>query len=187
MNIDVSKIENYETMTADEKIAALEAYNFEEPAPDNKEALKLKEALNKASSQAAEFKRKLAEKQTEEERREAERAEAEKAKDELIASLTREKDLATLAKGFEKAGKYATDMATAFLDNKADSFADAFGKFLAEHDKELNAEILKETPKPQNSGGGNKTVTKEMFDKMSYMEMMQLKQDSPDLFAELNN
>jgi len=186
MNIDVTKIENYEAMTPEQKVAALEAYTFEEPTSDDKEKIKLKEALNKTSSQYAELKREFAKRQTEEERKETERLEAEKAKDELIANLTREKDIATLTKGFEKAGKHASDMATAFLDKDADKFASTFEKFLADHDKDINAAIIKETPKPDN-GNATKTVTKEQFNNMGYAELAKLKSESPELYAELNS
>ena len=47
--IDVASIEGYESMTAEEKIAALEAYEIEVPAPkESDEVVKLKNALNNA-------------------------------------------------------------------------------------------------------------------------------------------
>jgi hypothetical protein len=54
MKIDTAKIENYAEMTAEEKLAALEAYEFETPAPKEPEDVtKLKAALSKANSDAA--------------------------------------------------------------------------------------------------------------------------------------
>ena len=68
-------------MSADEKLKALEEYEFDAPSPkDNgEEVTKLKAALSKANSDAAEWKRQFREKQTEQERAEAERAERDAA------------------------------------------------------------------------------------------------------------
>jgi hypothetical protein len=66
MKIDVSKIDGFEAMSAEDKLAALMGYEFEEPkTPDNSEITKLKAALSKANSEAAEWKRSFREKQTE--------------------------------------------------------------------------------------------------------------------------
>lgn len=54
---------------------------------ENAEIAKLKAALSKANSEAADWKRQLREKQTEQERADAERAEREKAREARIAEL----------------------------------------------------------------------------------------------------
>ena len=88
MKVDVSKIEGYAEMSAEEKLKALEEYEFE--APDNSNEVKnLKESLSRANSQAAEWKRQFREKQTETERAEAERAEREKETAEKLAAYER--------------------------------------------------------------------------------------------------
>ena len=76
MKIDTAKIENYAEMTAEEKLAALEAYEFEAPAPKEPEDVaRLKAALSNANSEAKKWKDELRAKQTEAERAEAERKE----------------------------------------------------------------------------------------------------------------
>ena len=55
------KIEGYENMSAEEKLKALEGFEVEEP--NTSEVTKLKEALNKASSEASNYKKQLKEKQ----------------------------------------------------------------------------------------------------------------------------
>ena len=67
MKIDVSKIDGFEAMSAEDKLAALMGYEFEEPkAPEaNAEVTKLKAALSKANSEAADWKRQFRDKQTE--------------------------------------------------------------------------------------------------------------------------
>ena len=99
MKIDVSKIDGFEAMSAEDKLAALMGYEFEEPkAPDNSEITKLKAALSKANSEAADWKRQFRDKQSETERAEAERAENEKAMQEELASLRRGKVVDEYAK-----------------------------------------------------------------------------------------
>ena len=80
MKFDVSKIEGYAEMSAEDKVKALEEYEIEVPKDNTAEVNNLKEALSKANSQtskacseAAEWKRQYREKQTEQERAEAER------------------------------------------------------------------------------------------------------------------
>lgn len=58
-----------------------------ESAAENAEIAKLKAALSKANSEAADWKRQLREKQTEQERADAERAEREKSREARIAEL----------------------------------------------------------------------------------------------------
>ncbi|MBS6475116.1 MAG: hypothetical protein KH354_03940 [Clostridiales bacterium] len=69
MKVDVSKIEGYEAMNAEQKLAALEAFEFETAAPTSasEEVERLKAALSKSNSEAADYKRQLRAKQTDEE------------------------------------------------------------------------------------------------------------------------
>ena len=61
--INTAAIEGYAEMSAEDKLKALEEYEFETPAPkENEEVTKLKTALSKANSEAADWKRQLREK-----------------------------------------------------------------------------------------------------------------------------
>ena len=91
MKIDTSKITGYAEMSAEEKLKALEEFEIETPTDNGDEVTKLRNALSKANSDAAEWKRQFREKQTEQERAEAERAEREKAVEEELRGLRREK------------------------------------------------------------------------------------------------
>ena len=149
MKIDVSKVENYADMTADEKVAFFEAYEFEAPKPSNDEAEKLKNALSKANSQAAEYKRQLAAKQTEAERAEAERAEREKAVEEELRNLRRDKTVSgyvaqCLALGYDK--DLALRAAEAMADGDAASILACQQDFLESKKKELEATALNKQP-----------------------------------------
>lgn len=92
--IDTAKIEGYDAMSAEEKIAALEGFDIpeEQPKPaDDGEKDRLKQLLSKSNSEAAEYKRQLKAKMTEAEQAEAARAEADKELREELATLRRER------------------------------------------------------------------------------------------------
>lgn len=151
MRIDTTKIENYAEMSAEDKLKALEAYEFEAPAPkDNAEEVnKLKTALSKANSDAAEWKRQFREKQTEAERAEAERAEREKAVEEELRTLRRDKTVSgylaqCLALGYDK--DLALKAAEAMADNDAAAIMSCQQEFLEVKQKELEAAALNKQP-----------------------------------------
>lgn len=151
MRIDVSKIEGFEEMSAEDKVKAVLAYEFEEPkAPDtNAEITKLKTALSKANSESAEWKRQFREKQTESERAEAERAESiQKMQDELTA-LKREKVLSEYSKqcmaiGYDSA--LAAECAEAMADGRMNDVFAIQQRFLDAKKKELEANALNKQP-----------------------------------------
>lgn len=148
--VDVSKIENYENMTAEEKLEAVLNLDVEDT-----EITKYKNLLNKANSEAAENKRKLKEfqeqKLTDEEKAKLEREESEKALREELATYKKSQAIAEykanyLANGYgeELASKTAEalfngDMATVFANQKT------FAESVKAKAKE---ELLNSTPDP---------------------------------------
>lgn len=146
MKFDTASVENYANMTPDEKVAFFEAYEI----PDaSAEITKLKNALNKANSEAKEWKDNFRAKQTEQERAEAERAENEKALQDELKSLRREKVLSEYAKqcmgmGYDAA--LATECAEAMADGR---FNDVFAiqqRFMEAKTKEIEAAALNKQP-----------------------------------------
>ena len=149
MKIDTSKITGYAEMTAEDKLKALEEYEFDAPKPSTDEADKLKAALSRANSEAAEWKRQFREKQTEQERAEAERAEREKAVEEELRGLRRDKTVSgyvanCLALGYDK--DLALRAAEAMADNDAATILACQQDFLAAKQKELEAKALNKQP-----------------------------------------
>ena len=150
MKIDTAKIENYAEMTAEEKLAALEAYEFETPKTDESEEVKkLKTALSNANSQAADWKRQFREKQTEAERAEAERTEHEQAVEDELRTLRRDKTVSgyvaqCLALGYDK--DLALTAAEAMADNDAAKIMECQQKFLENKQKELEMAALNKQP-----------------------------------------
>ena len=149
MKIDTSKIEGYAEMSAEDKLKALEGYEIEVPKGGNDETDKLKAALSKANSEAAEWKRQFREKQTEQERAEAERAEREKAVEEELRGLRRDKTVSNyvaqcLALGYDK--ELAIRAAEAMADNNAAEIMACQQEFLDTKKKELEANALNRQP-----------------------------------------
>lgn len=126
--IDVSKIDGYADMTAEQKLAALEAYEFEDKASaDGSEVAKLKTALSKASSDAADWKHKYQNTLSEAEKAEAERAEREKATQDELNTLRRDKTVSAYTAKYLAMG-YDADLALASAVAYADGDTDTVFK-----------------------------------------------------------
>ena len=151
--IDVSTIEGYEEMSAEEKLAALEG--LELPEPDYSGYVK-KELFDKASSEIAGYKKQIFEKMTAEEAAKAEADEKMAAIQQELEQLRQDKVVQEytaqfLSIGYDKelASETAValqrgDMNTVFLNQT---------KFATLREKALKAELMKNTPKPPAGNG----------------------------------
>lgn len=151
--IDTTTIQGYADMSAEEKLAALEAFDI----PDNTEDIeRYKNAASKANSEAAEYKRKLREATSNSEKA-AEESNAElNGIKEQLAALQREKAISEhtasfIAQGYDKA--LALDSATALMDGDASKLFANMTKFLAEHDKAINAQNVGNMKRPASGVG----------------------------------
>ena len=150
MKIDTTAISGYAEMSAEEKLAALEAYEFETPAPkDGDEVTKLKAALSKANSDAAEWKRQYRQGLDEAKRAEEERKEHEEAVENELRTLRRDKTVSgyvaqCLALGYDK--DLALRAAEAMADNDAAAIMACQQDFLEAKKKELEAAALNKQP-----------------------------------------
>lgn len=113
--MDTTKIEGYENMTPEEKIAALESFEIPDLSDEN---TRLKNALNKASSETAEYKRQLKEKMSEQERAEAEAQERARQNEEKIAEYERKEKISTYKAEYLALG-YDAELATVAAEAKA--------------------------------------------------------------------
>lgn len=153
--IDTKLITGYEQMTLEQKVAALEAYNY--PDPDYSGYVK-KDLYDKAASDAASWKKKHNELLTEDERKKQEDADAlanmKKELDELRKDKTISEFKAKLiAQGYDEA--LASDTAQAMADgDTAKVFANQ-GKFLEDYAKKVKADAMKKTPKPPAGDGSS--------------------------------
>lgn len=179
MKID---IENYENMTVEEKLAALEAYE-----PDMS-GFVAKSAFDKTASELAAAKKSLREKMSEDE------AKAQKEAEERAALETRVKELeheravngymaAYTAMGYDE--KLAKASAEALANGDTKTVFENQKVFHANREKALRAEILKSTPAP-SAGAPTTGITKEAFDAMGYKERAALFNENPELYNQLN-
>jgi hypothetical protein len=105
MKVDTSKINGFEEMSAEEKLNAVLEYEIDVPNVD-----KLKEAISKANSEAAGFKKQLREKQSEEEIKAAQAAEEREELLRKVEELTKEKTIKQYESSYLTIG-YDADMA----------------------------------------------------------------------------
>lgn len=148
--MDTTKIAGYENMTAEEKVATLEAYEFDMTG------LVRKEVLDKATSEAAEWKRKYNSTLSEAEQARIAADEARQATEARLAELERKDKISTtkdqyVASGFSAELAMAT--AEAFVDGRMDVVLANITKHAAEVATAAKDKALKETPPPP--GGGN--------------------------------
>lgn len=181
--IDTAQIEGYEGMTAEQKLAALEAFDI--PDPDYTGYVK-KDLLDKATSEAAGYKKQLREKMTQDEQNQAQMDETMKAMQDELESLRREKTITDYTKrwmgvGYDEA--LATATAQAMVSGDLDVVFKNHSKFLSDREKALKAELLKDTPTPP-AGEGNRGVTKEQVSKMNLAERAKFAKDNPEIYKE---
>lgn len=146
--IDVSTIEGYSEMTAEEKLAALES--MEIPEPDFTGWVK-KDALDKVASEAAAYKKQLREKMTAEEEKAEREAEERAALQARVEELERERTIHTyttsyLAMGYEEG--LAKSTAEALVSGDMETVFENQRTFAVNKEKALKAEFLKSTPRP---------------------------------------
>lgn len=180
--VDLLKDAYKEGMTLEEIESALES--IELPTDSSAEVEKLKNALSKSNSEAAEFKRQLKEKMTADEIKAKEEAEErekimkdyEDLKKKVAVSDNKAK---LLALGYEDA--LATETAEAMANGEIDKVFANQKKHLDAVEKKVRSEILKDTPKP-GGGNGDKTITKEDFAKMTYSERAKVYEENPEIY-----
>jgi hypothetical protein len=173
-------IENYDNLTTEEKLAALEAYDPE------KNGFVSKATFDKKASEASELGKQLRAKQTDEEAKAAKDAEERASLIARLEELEREKAVngyatSYLAMGYdEKMAKSSAealakgDMATVFANQKA---------YMEKREKELRAEQLEVTPRP-DGGGVDKGMKKEDLAKLSLSELAKFANENPDIYKE---
>lgn len=143
--------ENYASLSAEEKVALLEGLDLPEQKADvpNDEITRLKNALSKSNSEAADYRKKWQATLSEQERIEAERQQREADMQTQLNSLLREKQTSEFEKNFLATGyspELAKSSATAMVDgNNAQVFAD-MNTFIAERMKQMQAEALNTQP-----------------------------------------
>lgn len=136
-----------EGMTEDEISAALETVGTGNDAEVNR----LKAALSKANSEAADYKKQLRTKQTDDEAAAAAQKEEHDKLAQENADLKRsialsERKAKLLAMGYDE--NLATETATAMVDGDMDKVMANQNKYLEVQEKAIQADMMKKTPRP---------------------------------------
>lgn len=184
MKIDVSKIEGYTDMTAEEKVKALEATEI--PDPDYSGYVS-KDLYDKTASELAAKKKELRQKMTDDEaakeKEKEEREQLEKEYAELKRkTLISENKAKLLTMGYEE--KLAEETAEAIVDGDTAKVLANQQKNLEAYGKKVRTEALKDTPKPQGDGEG-KDMTLQKLRSMTPQERYNYSQSHPEEYASL--
>lgn len=159
--IDTTKIQGYAEMSDEDKIKALEEFEIE----SNQDLARYKNAISKANSEIAEWKRKhnalLGEEEKKKQEQEDKFAQMEKELSELrAAKKVSEFKAKFVAQGYDEA--LAEDTAKAMAEEDADKVFANQQKFLEGYAKKIKADAMKDTPKP---GAGTGTGSGEDYGK----------------------
>lgn len=184
MKIDVTQIEGYETMSAEDKLKALEEFDI--PDPDYSGYVK-KEQFDKIASELAGAKKQLKEKMTEDEaarqKEQEEREELQTNYNKLLRESAISKHKAKLiALGYDES--LAEETATAMADGDSEKVFVNQQKHLKDFEKKVRADALKNTPKP-TPDGDNKTMTLDKLRKMSPQERYDYSVKNPEEYKSL--
>lgn len=153
--IDTSKIKGYAEMSLDDKLKALEAFEYEDNAA---ELEKQKAAVSKANSEAAAWKKKHNELLSEDEQQKQQQAEDIAAMQKVLDELRRDKTVSQftakfIAQGYDE--KLAADTAKAMADGDTDKVFANQQTFLEAYAKQVKASAIQGTPKPAAGAGSN--------------------------------
>jgi len=156
MKIDTGSIEGYNEMTAEQKLAALEAFEYDD---NSAELERMKNAVSRANSEAADWKKKHNALLSEDEQKKQKDAEAiEEMKSEL-EKLRKDKTVSDytakyIAIGYDK--DLASETAQAMADgDMAKVFANG-EKHRQNLEKKIKEDLINGTHKPDGAGGDYK-------------------------------
>ena len=166
-----------DTKTAEEQMAELLA--------DNK---RLKKAVDKATADASEWKKKFTATQSESEKLSMEKAERDAALKEELEALRKESKVNKFAKSFMACG-YTEEMATKAAEAQYSGDTDELFRLQKLHSdnmaKQIRAEIMKTMPAPATGNDDSVHITQEQFDKMSLAEQTDLYEKHPSVYKQL--
>ena len=182
---DLLKDAYKEGMTIEEIESALEG--IEMPTDMTGEVDRLKNALSKSNSEAADYKKQLREKMSADELKAKEDADAfEKLKNDHDALLRKiaisDNKSKLLELGYD--AKLADETAEAMANGELEKVFANQKKHLEAVEKKIRSDILKDTPKPDGGNSGN-TMTKDAFRKMTPQERFQFSKDNPEEYKNL--
>ena len=154
--IDTSTIEGFEGMSAEQKVEAL--LKAEIPEKVDLSLYVSKDTADKYATEAAELKKQLKSRMTDDEAAKAQADADRKALEDKYTELLRKSTIAEhtaryiAMPGYDE--KLARETAEALFDGKMDVVFANQQKANAAYEKKLRADLVKQDPKPDGSGGG---------------------------------
>ena len=182
---DLLKEAYAEGMSVEDIETALESIDL--PADLSGEVDRLKNALSKSNSEAADYKRQLKEKLTDEELKAKEDAEKWAKMEENYNALLKKDAISTnkaklLALGYEES--LADDTAEAMFNNDFDKVFANQKKHIEAVEKKARSEKMKETPKP-DGGNSSDAMTKEKLRAMTSQERYNYSVEHPEEYKQI--
>ena len=166
-----------DTKTAEEMYAELLAENK-----------RMKKAVDKATADASDWKKKFLATQSESEKLSMEKAERDAALKEELEALRKESKVNKFAKSFMACG-YSEEMATKAAEAQYSGDTDELFRLQKLHAdnmaKQIRAEIMKSMPVPATGNDDDVHITQEQFDNMSYREQLELFEKHPTVYEKL--
>ena len=182
---DLLKDSYREDMTVEDIVNALK--DIDMPTDLSGEVERLKGALSKSNSEAADYKRQLKERMTDDEKKAKEDAESrEKLQSDYDALLRKvsisENKARLLGLGYDD--KLASETAEAIVSGDVEKVFENQRKHIEAVKKDLRSELLKDTPKP-DGGKSTDTMTKEKLRSMTPQERYKYSVENPDKYKEI--
>ena len=166
-----------DTKTAEEMYAELLAENK-----------RMKKAVDKATADASDWKKKFLATQSESEKLSMEKAERDAALKEELEMLRKESRVNKFAKSFMACG-YSEEMATKAAEAQYSGDTDELFRLQKLHSenmaKQIRADIMKSMPVPATGNDDDVHITQEQFDNMSYREQLELFEKHPTVYEKL--
>lgn len=154
-------------------------------ASERAEKEKYKNASNKASSEAAKYKKELRSKQTAEEQEAEAKAEAERARQEETDNMRKELNYIKAVNAYKTVSDNVVEsLIEAVTDVDHNAIAAIIESEKKAAVKEAQAEWQKSRPRVNMGGDG--TITKEKFDKMDLIEKTKLYRENKEMYDRLN-
>lgn len=184
--IDLTKIEGYDTMTAEEKLKALEDFEIPDAQEPDYTGWVKKDVLDKATKDAAEWKKKYNDTLTDAQKKGVIDSEKQAQMEKELAELKRDKAVSQniaklLALGYEE--DLAAETAEAIADNDMAKVFENQKKFKESLEKKIKAEALKNMDRPDGTGNTDASaLTEEQFNKMTLKEKVDLHNSNPEVY-----
>ena len=190
MKIDVTTIQGYEDMTPEERVEALTAFEMAEPDYSGyilkEEYNKMKAQFDKTSSELAEMKKQYKARLTDEEQKQAEHDEELQNLRQKVQLMEMETTIAEIKANYISMGydeELAQDTAKATVEGDNKRIFANHKKFLEAHDKAFEANLIANTPRPENAKSSGPITKDEILAITDTTERQQKMAENPSLFG----